>query len=343
MFESFIFELVIGTLTLFTFLGIIVTTLTEAFQTFLQQIRAKYLQQYLRELLAPSPTSNQATQKSEFDQNMFLDAVLNHPLIKPLSSGKRKPSYIPTDLIGRAIIDIFLTSTVEKELTKAEPTFDTLKTKFRAALNAIPSPELKKAMQSLYFTAELSAGNQIELIEKFKTEIGMWFDAAMDRAVGAMRRNAKIVSICIAFVLCLGLNINAIDFMKGLAQDPKARNVIMDIGRNLSGDISSKIQSECKEKLAAVEALQCSLEKSLASLPISNKTSSFVLGWDHTPQFIVSYNEKKTNILGCLFGFLSWLFGIFITAMGASLGGDYWFKILNNVIRLAGAKTASKT
>jgi len=37
MFDSFIVELVIGTLTLFALLGIIVTTLTEAFQTFVQK------------------------------------------------------------------------------------------------------------------------------------------------------------------------------------------------------------------------------------------------------------------------------------------------------------------
>lgn len=200
-------------------------------------------------------------------------------------------------------------------------------------------------MQSLYFNAELSAQNEIELIEKFKTEIGMWFDAAMDRTIGAVRRNAKIVSMCIAFILCLGLNINAIDFIKGLAQDPKARSVMMDVGRNLSADISSKIQSECKEqstneKLTAVGTLQCSLSNSLTLLPVSNKTSSFVLGWEHTPRFISDY--KKMNIYEFLFGCLSWLLGIFIAAVAASLGGDYWFKILNNVIRLAGAKTASK-
>jgi hypothetical protein len=59
------------------------------------------------------------------------------------------------------------------------------------------------------------------------------------------------------------------------------------------------------------------------------------LGWDHTPKFMA-----ESDKLGgyTFFWFLYWLVGICISTLAASLGGDYWFKRLKDVIRLTGAK-----
>ena len=151
--------------------------------------------------------------------------------------------------------------------------------------------------------AEQSAGS----VERLRTAVEQWFDAAMDRVSGWYKRWTQLWQLIIGLILAVALNIN-----------------IVTIGLTLWNDIPLRtaIVAEA-EKLAQESESSPRLDQTRDLL----KATRLPLGWPEGLPFIQRPFDWKTFDGSLLAGWL-------LTAIGASFGAPFWFDLLNRFVKL---------
>jgi hypothetical protein len=182
MFNSTIFDVVFGLVSVFLAISLFTSALTEAVSTIIN-LRARTLLNGIKQLL----------NDPRFD-GLALE-LYNHALINPLSSGATKsggapavkPSYIQSQHFALALID-----TMQRAAGQAAT--------LEQSIDKITDPQIKITLQTLY----QRAGGQIDA---FRDQVSQWFDNAMDRLTGVYKRWTKLISFLLA--LCVAALFNA--------------------------------------------------------------------------------------------------------------------------------------
>lgn len=330
MLGSDVLDIIIGMLVLFTLLGICVTTLTEAIQSFFQKVRAKHLNEVLQ-LLLVGKLGTPSTGESDFFQQ-----VLAHPLIASMAPPGKRPSYLEPEVLAGVILDLLRDNESASPMVEsANPTVAAL----GQGIGALQSTHLRQALSTLLTTSQLKATTGENPLLAFKASLEQWIDAAMARAEGRTKRNAKTVSLACSFALCLVLNLNAFDLMKGLIQDEALREAARSTGIKMmmqEGILAAQLDKQCPSD---ADKAQCHLTTTMDTL---QKLPHITLGWKPLPDFLQLEAYSVADAFRWFLDFGYWLLGIVAAAMAASLGGDFWFKLLGQAIRLTGAKTSGE-
>jgi hypothetical protein len=195
MFNSAIFDVVFGLVSVFLAISLFTSALTEAVSTILN-LRARTLLSGVKQLL----------NDDKFD-GLALE-LYNHALINPLSDGAAKsgatpavkPSYIPSHDFALALID-----TMQRAAGQA-PTLE-------QSIDKVSDPQIKTTLQTLYRRAD----GRIDL---FRDQIASWFDNAMDRLSGVYKRRTKLISFLLALFVAALLNADPIHLVDTLWQRP---------------------------------------------------------------------------------------------------------------------------
>ena len=195
MFNSTIFDVVLGLVSLFLAISLFTSALTEAVSTLIN-LRARTLLSGIKQLL----------NDPNFD-GLALE-LYNHALINPLSNGDAKPgsppavrpSYIQSQHFALAIID-----TIERASGRAA-TLD-------QSIDKIGDPQIRITLQTLY----QQANGQVDL---FRNQIAQWFDNAMDRLSGVYKRWTKLISFLLAALVAALFNADPIHLADRLWQRP---------------------------------------------------------------------------------------------------------------------------
>ena len=90
----------------------------------------------------------------------------------------------------------------------------------RQMLDALPDDDLKTALLTLYQDAN-------DDVEKFKENIEVWFNNAMDRVNGWYKRQSQLVISCLALVTAVAMNVDTILIFKHLQTYPAAREALV--------------------------------------------------------------------------------------------------------------------
>ncbi|HEU4375801.1 MAG TPA: hypothetical protein VFS02_20060 [Telluria sp.] len=90
----------------------------------------------------------------------------------------------------------------------------------RQMIEGIEDPGMRKILLALFDDAE---GN----IEKFKQNIEIWFNNAMDRVSGWYKRRAQAVIAALAVLAAVGMNVDAVLIFKHLQTYPGARDALV--------------------------------------------------------------------------------------------------------------------
>lgn len=319
MFGSVVLDAILGMLALFTLLGICVTTLTEIIQSFFQKVRAAYLHDALRLLFC-------GKLKALNDRDMdFFQQVLDHPVIKAMAAPGKRPSYLDSGMLAQVVIDLLLR---KDDAATVDIPLEQINEVLTQGIAQIPSEHLHRALSTILAVAQAKVITTQELLCSFKTKLEQWINAVMDRAEGWTRRNAKVVSLACSLALCLLLNVNAFDLMKGLVQDDALRAAsVKTVTGVVQEDLPAKFEKAC---VADVDPSKCQFSKALGMLQVMPQVA---IGWNTLPAFLQDEQKNRT----IWFGY--WLFGVLTAALAASLGGDFWFRILGRAIRLTGKTT----
>jgi hypothetical protein len=292
MFEMPVVEVAIGLVFAFVLLSMLCTFINEWIARFLS-LRSHNLERGLKQLLA--------------DQEMkgLANKVLGHHLIKASAMKQKRQSYIAPETFARVLIDII--DNESKGAAKAAKTGNEIK---RALDKAKLPKEVKSAMTGLIDNVNTN-------INDLRKNLQNWFDSSMERVSGWYKRQLQVISIAVALLLAIGLNVDTIAIGQSLWQNPILR-------AKIANEAAIAVEA-CKSK---EDPDDCSFLKKTEEAREGLK--KFPIGWAESTHDICS------NGLNLFIKIIGWL----ITALACSLGAPFWFDVLDklNSIRSAGIK-----
>ena len=236
----------------------------------------------------------------------------------------------------------------------------------RQLIDNLPASEadLKKRLYALHDRVRLEAKDTIDGANRFYGELEAWFDEASDRVGGWYKRRARKIGVVTAFAMCALIDADALHVLQVLSSDPSARSAAaasaiatVQAGKGTAALISN-VQGKCAElekKVDQSQALTAEEGTTLAVCPsreIANavkamKESALPVGWTdgHADAVFGAWRDPKVVGVGWKFcaemaspAWWMWVLGVILSALAATMGGEYWFKMLSEVVRLAGPK-----
>jgi hypothetical protein len=203
MLGSTVLEVAVGLTFCYGTVALIVSTLQEALAA-LFRLRANTLLAGVKSML----------NDPRFDS--LARAVYAHPLVNPHTDGtaqdeaslRTKPSYIEPAHFAIALVD---------SLWKVPGDFLAL----HSAIDTIPDPQLRTALQGLY--------NRARDLQQFQDMLAGWFDNAMARMSGSYKRRQLLISFLLSLLLAILFNIDSIHLFRTLWQQPTLVAHLQDI------------------------------------------------------------------------------------------------------------------
>jgi hypothetical protein len=231
--------------------------------------------------------------------------VLNHPLIRAMTKGTSKPSYIPAENFVIALLESASADVVagKKYARIVASDAKTVTTDAKKLIDDLPDGPLKEVVDRLWG----EAGGDLS---KFRKASEVWFNQAMDRLSGWYKRWSQVWLWLIGLVLAAALNVDAIRIAETLWHDQTVRQLVV----------------EQAHKVPATSINVKDAGTDLNNLPLP-------IGWGgpagHWPHGILDYLLKALGIL--------------ITSAAVSLGAPFWFDALSKIanIRNSGPKPST--
>ncbi len=246
-----------------------------------------------------------------------------HPLIKSLCRGEKKPSYIPSRTFALTLLDLIAPARVNAFRYLSD---------VREAVSRLPDKsELKNTL--LIFLDE--AENDIQ---KLKKNMETWFNDAMDRVSGWYKRKVQFFIMVLAATIAVVSNADTLQIVKTLSNDPVLRQEfskqVQEFAKQQGAAVSpgpprtrqetppahqgkDPALQETKEQKEKMEAP--ALEQGLKRLQ-EIQAFGIPLGWKEIPREGKDWFNK--------------IMGLLLTALAISLGAPFWFDLLNKIVSL---------
>ncbi|NVO21492.1 MAG: hypothetical protein HXX13_17455 [Bacteroidetes bacterium] len=327
MFNSVIISIAITLVFIFLLLAVMVTAFNELAFTF-SRTRAKQLEGFLHKLYFKDDKWHEIFEK-----------VKNSPFIDVLKKSPDKfPASIPADTFATALL---------AEIGNNELTIEAIKKAVDA--NKDSGSDFYKMMRAVL--------SQNPTFEQLKAEVEKTFNSAMDRLSGWYKRNAKIWSFVVAFLLCALLNVDTISITKNLWGDKDKAEQLASFAVTAGKYFEKNDSSEVVMKSGADTLAYLKVDHK--SIPSSNQVNK-ALESLNSPDSVHSQQLQRTySILSgldvpigwtkanmpsghnsfwmCLGLWLLKILGIMMTTVAVSLGAPFWFDVLNRVTPLKAA------
>lgn len=292
MFDSSVLEMAAGLI--FTFLAVSLATssIVEAIAS-MTKWRSRTLLSGVKDLV------NDPGFK-ELARNLY-----EHALVNPRGSGvkdptKNMPAYIDSKRFAAALLDI-------TKLTAGLTTAGTALATLHSSVDASVPPDTNPQVNALLHGAIQRGQGSFDAV---KADIAAWFDTGMDRLSGAYKRWSQLVSLCIALILCVLLNIDAVCIARTLWATP---------------GIAAKVQ--------ATQNASSSMDQLLGTFPVGWPNGLF-----NSAQAQQDVSVAQDFVPGAIHGnYAQAIVGWLITALATLFGAPFWFDALQTVIRLKGA------
>ena len=302
MFNSGILDVAIGIVFVYLLVSLIVSAANELVAAVFK-MRGRILWQGVCNFLPNSEKHNIA------------EKVYQHPLIAGLSGAKR-PSYIPSRTFTLALLDVVSGGTGRIAKPK----------QLEAKIDLLP----EGLQQSLHLFLDESKDD----LDRFKTNIEIWFNDSMDRVSGVYKRKVQYALFFLGFLFAISLNVDTIVLANRLSHDSALRAALVS-------------NAEAVAKLPAAPAAASSVgetlpqqQAALASTIAQLDQLRLPIGWagpgeDLTPAF------ARLGFWGGLADAVKrHLLGWVLTAFAATLGAPFWFDLLNRFVNIRSAGKA---
>ena len=338
MFNSTIFDVVFGLVSVFLAVSLFTSAVTEGL-SMLVGLRARTLLSGVKQLL------------NDPDFDGLARSLYNHALVNPLSDGQTepgktpsiKPSYIDPKQFALALVDTLKragdaaataeggaapaivgavppaagmappadgappaagapavdpTAAVGGAAPAADPAA-ALKLNIETAIGKMENTQIQTTLTALYH----EAGKDVDA---FRGEIAAWFDAAMDRLSGVYSRYVKAISFVVALVLAGLLNADAIHVADTLWERPALAQQFVKMAPP-SFD-KEHPETQAAELLKQIEGV------------------GPLLGWSGYS------SDAHRHGWGIIFMILGWV----VVAGAALFGAPFWFDVLQRFVQLRG-------
>jgi hypothetical protein len=259
--------------------------------------------------------------------------VVNHPLLASLYRdvpGRiQHPSYIPGETFAQALFDVVLhkAAQIRGEL----PHTSDRPLSARDVLNAA------RTCRACGFTVGESllplveqAGDNLDVARR---NVAAWYEAAMDRVSGWYKRRARWWLFWVGAGVAIAFNVDTIEIARTLVHNPTLRTALAEEGARVaaSGEPApSQAIATVTGKLQTIErqglpiGFSCVATDWTADLDARSLRTMLGQCWSAT---------KARSGTAWVLKAIGWL----ITALAISLGGPFWFELLNRLVDMRGA------
>lgn len=327
MFGSAILDVAVGMVFVYLLSSLIVTAINELIETAIK-LRASHLAKGISKLL---------------EDPKKVEAFFDQPLVKGLSPNSwfakqpRKPSYLPSRTFAATLLQLIAPAATDRQRTITD---------VRAGIAALPDGQLKKALTVLLQEGE-------HKLEKFEEQIEVWFNSQMERVSGWYKRKVQVVTLAVALVLTLGMNLDSILLFKTLSNDSALRASLVAQAQELAkqpaagagkaapaGEGASPAQdpiANLDKRIRKVEGLGLPvgwIPRPDAGPPGADAGDDDLRQWPGWSLTDGGVRQKWGKALWA--HSLGWL----LTAFAISLGAPFWFDMLNKIVTIRSAGKA---
>lgn len=254
------------------------------------------------------------------------------------------PTQISNPVFASAAVDVFLNAgKSENEIPAGAMSIKEMRKAMNQSIVELRNlnPELARAV--LFMSPNLDVkGDQIEkTLASFRSNVETWFDNTMVKATQVYKLNAQKFAFIIGFILAILFNVDSINIMVKLWQEPTLRASIVAQAPSIKQDPKNTV----KDTIAQMSEL---------SLPVGWTTVPAESGATCNELFASDGKIMLNTKGGCrelvnmpawdnIWGYLFKLLGFFISGLAASLGAPFWFDALNKLIGLKPTPEPKKT
>lgn len=283
MFGSTVLEIAVGLIFVYLVFALICTSVNEYLAQFVG-LRAENLAQAIYGMFPG---------EGRFD---FAEAIYDHPLIQGLSRKQigfdgftpaevpKRPSAIPGHVFSTVVLDLL--GIKEPPGTKKSANL-TPNTTYDAQIVQTLQPFLNAANGSL---------------DKARQNVEVWYEHAMERAVGWYKRKAQVMSFLVAFGIVFVANADSIMLFERLWVNPTQRTELTALAQKAGPNDKQLVQQ-------------------------SKAALTNLFGWAPASE----QNDPRRVPEGPEDIVLK-IFGLSITAVAVSLGAPFWFDVLSKVM-----------
>ncbi|CAD5947986.1 hypothetical protein [Planktothrix agardhii] len=317
----------IGLFFIYLLLSLLISEIQEFLASSIFDWRAKNLYRSIQFILGDSAT----------------ELLYQYPLIKSWKDYKQRvnknsvgPSYIPNSTFALALISVII------EKSGVQPEINSLTIDdFILAINSEEikqffDPDQIKLFKILALKTKNKAGD-IPDIEPLETAISDWFQQSMIRASGVYKRQVKMITLTIGFLVAMGLNADTLNITNRLFQEPILQeNLSQSINIILTNNLNSPLNNCLNSDADLTKNCQDLTENFLYSYLFD--FSSLPLGWTQS-----NLNQQFNSGENIVIQLFKVIMGWGLTAIAISMGSSFWFDILNKLInvRNTGSKPQS--
>ncbi len=259
---------------------------------------------------------------------------------------RRAIPYVQDQRHRGALMDIMNQIDEEISLLGSQPSTNVA---LMAGIRQIDSPNLRGALATVMSNAEN--------MDAARGNLEAWFNNTMQRASAQYATKMKRLSVVVALVIALGLNVDALNIAQSLWDDP-ARREQLSSELNLtvqSGELQTQLD-DAKAGGAEFRASQAETESSIEGAIDSGAAIAYQLqdlqdlslpiGWSITNLEDLPQTHFAHADLNNLWNYIpdnnpdGWLgllaikaLGIAATVIAAAQGAPFWFGIVNRILR----------
>jgi hypothetical protein len=263
---SAVIEVGIGIIVVYYVLGLITSGIT-TWITSITQLRAKDLEENLREVLA--------------DSGKF-DAIMQHPWVQNLKPKKvnlfgklreLEVAKIPTQTFARVLFDV---------LAPGEDGKGTLED-VRNAINGLPAGKAKS-----HLTGLVNAG--VAKLEDARSGVETWFDEVMMNISSVYGQHARQIVMVVSLALTLFLNVDTVKIVTNLWEAPTKRAIAAaQADEILAAQPESVDITDIPELVGVLESIEIPLFWTPEDVPATPKDaaiklSGLIITWVATAQ-----------------------------------------------------------
>lgn len=291
MFGSEVLDVAIGLIFVYLVLSLICSAACEAIEAVLKS-RSLYLKRGLQELL------NDPSGKE------LVADVYSHPLVCSLFAGQydpskpgNLPSYIPPANFALALMDIVGIAKVAKGAA-GSPEAEMIRSTLEAY--AAKNPAVSQALLTIANTTEFD-------LSRMRSAIEGWYNSSMDRVSGWFKRRTHWVVLALGLTIAAGINADTILITNSLATDKSVRDSLI-----------SAATEQAKQEKQPNDTASLNFDADMQKI----REAGLPLGW--TTSAGSSHRVPQT--------WRAWLvkiLGLILTTFAISLGGPFWFDLLN--------------
>jgi len=342
-------EICIALILTFALLSIVVSIFAEKWNS-MRKVRSEMLKRSIMQMLNDPLNLNYGYQ------------LINHPLIASMKNpdGQRSFQYLEASLFADALIDVIAQQAVkgwgvgefpiEKQELFPEPL-----AAFQQGVEAMNDSPMKEMFASMAAKAEKGYPALKEMLEN-------WYRCNTARMTGWYKRKQQKPLFFIALLVAMALNADSIHLFRTIATDDELRKNMVETAEQvvlLREDSASMMTGVTQNTitLTSITPGKDSLTDNdttllkIRGIPIGWSRSTAPLSWFKNSDIQIDYDldrpldqyNKKRNE-GGFWMFLSWFFGILMTAVMTCFGAPFWFDILSKFvnIRRSGARPADQ-